>query len=264
MDQSYTATDVQRLRQLTGAGMLDCKRALEEAAGDVEAAGKLLRERGQAAAGRRAGRENAQGAVAMVVDGPGALVELRCETDFVAKSPDFVGLVQDLASLVATKGEEAVAERRADVDALTVALGEDVALGRVVRFEASEETLVDGYLHVQNDRGVNGVLVELVGGSHALAHEVAVHIAFARPTYLRREDVPAAEVAAERATLETISRNEGKPEAAMTKIVEGRLNGWFKGRCLLEQAFVRDEKQTIADLLGPARVARFAQVVVGG
>ncbi len=260
---SYSIQDVQSLRRQTGAGVLDCKRALEDADGDLQAAVQLLRERGQVEAAKRAGRESAQGAVALVIDNVGALVELRCETDFVAKSEDFVNLVQDLASVVVAKGEEAVSERQEDIQALTATLEENISLGRVVRFVPSDGAVVDGYLHVQNDRGVNGVLVELAGGERALAHDVAVHIAFARPQYLSREDVPPDEVAAERALLETISRNEGKPEAALPKIVEGRLTGWFKERCLLEQPYVRDEKRTIKDLLGQARVLRFAQVVVG-
>ncbi|MGH9066589.1 MAG: translation elongation factor Ts [Acidimicrobiales bacterium] len=262
--QRYTARDVQSLRQATGAGMLDCKKALDETGGDVEAATKLLRERGKAAITKRADREASQGAVAMVVDGPGALVELRCETDFVAKSPDFVRLSEQLAELVATKGEAAAGERRDEVEALTISLKENISVGRVVRFEPASGSVVDGYLHVQNDRGVNGVLVELAGADRSLAHDLAVHVAFARPLYVTRDEVPAEDVEAERATLETMTRNEGKPEAALGKIVEGRLNGWFKERCLLEQAYVRDEKRTVADLLGQARVTRFAQVVVGG
>ncbi len=262
MSNSFTAKEVQSLRQLTGAGMLDCKRALEETDGDVNAASKLLRERGKSAVVKRAEREAVQGAVAMVVDGAGSLVELRCETDFVAKSPEFVELAQDLASAVVAKGPDAATERSGDVEALAIALKENITLGRVVYFDPGDGSVVDGYLHVQSDRGVNGVLVELQGGSQSLAHDIAVHIAFARPAYLRRDEVPAEEVAAERATIETISRNEGKPEAAMPKIVEGRLNGWFKERCLLEQDWVRDEKQTISKLLGSARIIRFAQVSV--
>lgn len=264
MVPNYTAKDVQRLRQLTGAGMLDCKQAIEDTGGDLDAAARLLRERGKTAMGKRLDRESDQGAVAMVVDGAGALVELRCETDFVAKSPDFVHLVDDLAELVVAKGESATAERSGELEALTVSLKENISLGRVVRFDPAEGSVVDGYLHIQNDRGVNGVLVELAGGDRALAHDVAVHIAFARPQYLSRDDVPAEVLAGERDTLEAISRNEGKPEAALPKIVEGRLNGWLKERCLLDQSYVRDEKRTVADLLGPARVVRFTQVVVGG
>jgi len=106
--------------------------------------------------------------------------------------------------------------------------------------------------------------VEMTGATDELAHDVAVHVAFARPSYLRREDVPQDDVEAERATVEKLSRNEGKPEAALPKIVEGRMNGWFRERCLLEQPYAKDEKRTIAELVGSAEIVRFAQVVVGG
>jgi elongation factor Ts len=134
-----------------------------------------------------------------------------------------------------------------------------------MRFAAPKGSVIGSYLHIQNGRGVNAVLVELDGGSHDLAHDIAVHIAFTRPEYLRREDVPEDAVAAERHTVETIARNEGKPDAALPKIIEGRLNGWFKDRCLLEQPYVKDEKKTIADLLSDdgVELRRFAQVVVG-
>ena len=261
---SFTAKDVQSLRQATGAGMMDAKRALEENDGDAEAAAKWLREKGLASMAKRQDRENAQGAVAVdTVGDAAAVVELRCETDFVAKSTDFVELVEDLAKLVAAKGEDAVAERRDAVDQLRITLKENIDLGRVARFEAGPGAVIDTYLHVQNGRGVNAVMVELEGGSAELAHGIALHIAFARPTYLSRDEVPPAQVDEERATLEAISRNEGKPEAALPKIVEGRLNGWFKERCLLEQDYVSDEKQSISQVLGPAKITRFVQVVVG-
>jgi elongation factor Ts len=118
-------------------------------------------------------------------------------------------------------------------------------------------------VHRQAGRGINAVAVVLEGGSEELAHEIAVHIAFTKPTYLSRDEVPEADAAAERATLEEISRNEGKPEAALGKIVEGRMNGWYKERVLLDQAYVRDEKQTIAGMLGSARIVSFAQVYFG-
>jgi elongation factor Ts len=261
---NFTAKDVQALRQTTGAGMMDAKHALEECDGDAEAAAKWLREKGLASMAKREGRENAQGAVAVdTVGNASAVVELRCETDFVAKSVDFLELVEDLAHRVAAKGEDAVAERRDAVDELKITLKENIELGRVARFEAGPDSVIDAYLHVQNGRGMNAVLVELEGGSKELAHGIALHIAFARPTYLSREEVPPAQVDEERQTLEAISRNEGKPEAALPKIVEGRLNGWFKERTLLEQDYVSDEKQTVAKMLGPARIKRFVQVVVG-
>jgi elongation factor Ts len=261
----FTAKDVQALRRATGAGMLDCKVALESTGGDVEAARQLLREQGKAGAAKRSDREATQGAVALALAGrAAAIVELRCETDFVAKAENFVNLTDELAQLVAEKGERAIAERADAIDDLKSTLKENISTGQVVRFETGADSVVGTYLHMQSGRGVNAVLVEMRAGSEELAHDIAVHVAFARPTYLRREDVPADEVAAERATLEKISRNEGKPEAALPKVVEGRLNGWFKERCLLEQPYAKDEKRTIADVIGSAEIVRFAQVVVGG
>jgi elongation factor Ts len=261
---AISAKDVQALRQETGAGMLDCKRALEENGGDREAAKQWLREQGLAGAAKRADRQASQGAVALAADvRAGAIVELRCETDFVAKADGFVSLVDELAQLVLAKGEAAVSERAAAVADLASTLKENITVGRVVRFDLEEGSAVGTYLHVQAGRGVNAVLVELRGGSESLAHDVAVHVAFARPQYLRREEVPESEVAAERETVERMSRNEGKPEAALPKIVEGRMSGWFKERCLLEQPYARDEKQTVAQLIGSAEIVRFAQVVVG-
>lgn len=261
---NFTAKDVQALRRLAGVGMLDAKRALEESDGNMDDALQWLRVRGLAKASAREDREASQGAVSAVRQGSAAaIVELRCETDFVAKSPEFVSVVDDLAALVAAQGEEAVAKGEEDIAQLRTSLQENITVGRVVRLEASQGQVVDTYVHQQSGRGVNAVAVLLEGGTEKLAREVALHIAFARPRYLRREDVADAEVAAERATLEEISRNEGKPEASLPKIVEGRMNGWFKERVLLEQSYVRDEKQTIADLLGDAKVVSFAQVVVG-
>jgi elongation factor Ts len=261
---SVSAKDVQALRKATGAGMMDAKRALEEAGGDMEEAARLLRVQGLAGAAKRSGRDATQGAIALAVEGSAAaLVELRCETDFVAKSAELVGLADELARLVAAKGEEALADRKEAVDALAAALKENVSVGTVVRFELAEGSVLGTYLHSQAGRGVNGVLVELAGGSEELAHDIAVHIAFARPAYLDRSQVPAAEIDAERATVEEMSRNEGKPEAALPKIVEGRMQGWFKERCLLDQPYVKDEKRSVADVLGGVRVLRFAQIVVG-
>jgi elongation factor Ts len=261
----FTAKDVQALRRATGAGMLDCKRALEETGGDIDKAKQWLREQGLAGAAKRSDREATQGAVALAVSGRNAaIVELRCETDFVAKAETFVNLTDELAQLVAEKGEQATADRADDIDELKTTLKENISVGQVVRFEMGEDSIVGTYLHMQSGRGVNAVLVEMRGGSDELAHDVAVHVAFARPLYLRREDVPKDEVDAERITVENLSRNEGKPEAALPKIVEGRMNGWFKERCLLEQPYAKDEKRTIADLIGSAEIVRFAQVVVGG
>lgn len=264
----FTAKDVQTLRQATGAGMMDAKRALEANDGDQEAAAKWLREKGLGKAAERTDRENTQGAVAVSVAGPvAAMVELKSETDFVAKSPDFTALVQELADLVAKDGEGAVAQRADRIDDLKVTLKENITLGQVVRYEAASGHSLDTYLHVQSGRGVNGVLVELAGGSPELAHDLAVHIAFAKPQYISRDEVPAAEVEAEKIALEAQTRNEGKPEAALAKIVEGKLNGWYKrfpGGVLLEQPYAKDDKQSVTQMLQGATVARFAQVVIGG
>jgi elongation factor Ts len=261
---NYTAKDVAALRQMTGAGMLDCRNALEEAGGDLEKAAQILREKGLAGAAKRSDREASEGAVSVARSGDAAaVVELRCETDFVAKAEEFVALADELAALVAAKGEEATTEVTDEIDRLRATLKENISVGRVRRLVAQSGQVLDTYLHRQAGRGVNAVAVVLDGGSEELAHDVAVHIAFAKPSYLSRDEVPEGDVAAERATLETISRNEGKPEAALGKIVDGRMNGWFKERVLLDQSYVRDEKQTIAALLGTATIVSFAQIVVG-
>jgi elongation factor Ts len=263
----FTAKDVQALRQATGAGMMDAKKALTEADGDMDAARKLLRERGLAKADDRAGRENAQGAIAIATDvGTVALVELKCETDFVAKSENFIHLTQELADSVAARGEAGIADHKEAIDDLKVTLKENIEVGKAIQIVLEEGQQVDTYLHRQDGRGVNGVVVVLQGGTKELAHDIAVHVAFAKPQYLRREDVPADVVEEERKTLLGITQAEGKPEAAWPKIVEGRLNGWYKERVLLEQAFVRDEKQTVAQLAdaGGAEVVRFAQLFIGG
>jgi elongation factor Ts len=261
---NYTAKDVATLRQMTGAGMLDCKNALEEANGDLEEAAQILRLKGLSGAAKRANREASEGAVAAVRSGDAAAVaELRCETDFVAKADEFVALTDELAALVASKGEDAVSELSDEIDRLRTTLKENISVGRVRRLVAESGQVVDTYLHSQAGRGVNAVAVVIEGGSEELAHDIAVHIAFTKPTYLSRDEVPQADIDAERATVLEISRNEGKPEAALDKIVDGRMNGWFKDRVLLDQSYVRDEKQTIASMLGSARIVAFAQVVIG-
>jgi elongation factor Ts len=261
---SFTAKDVQALRQATGAGMMDAKKALTENDGDFDAAAKWLREKGLAKAATRTDRENVQGAVAVATNGDSvALVELKSETDFSAKAEDFVSVVDRLAEAVAAKGADGAAEVAEAVDQLKITKKENIEVGKVVHWTVPDGHIVDSYLHVQDGRGVNAVLVELDGGTPELAHDLAVHIAFTKPGFLTRDEVPSDEVEAERATLTDITRAEGKPEAALDKIVEGRLTGWFKERVLLEQGFVRDEKQTITQLLGGATIVRFDQVVIG-
>jgi elongation factor Ts len=264
----FTAKDVQALRQATGAGMMDAKKALQEADGDMEAAKKALREKGLAKAAGREDRENREGAIALATaDGSAAaLVELKCETDFVAKSEAFTQLTQKLADAVVADGPSAVEGHKDAIDDLRVTLKENIELGEVVRVEVQADQVLDTYLHRQEGRGVNGVVVVLQGGTTELAHDVAIHIAFTKPDYLRREDVPAEVIEEERETLTKISQAEGKPEAALPKIVEGRLNGWYKQHVLVDQPFVRDEKQTIGKLVASAgaEIVSFGQIYVGG
>jgi elongation factor Ts len=245
--------------------MMDAKKALEANDGDMQAATQWLRVQGLASAAKRADREAGEGAVAVVRDGRvAAIVEMRCETDFVAKSEDFVTLVDEIAARVVAEGEGATAHFQDRIEVMLTTLKENISIGRVFRLEAQEGEVIDTYSHLQAGRGVNAVAVVVAGGSDELAHEIAVHIAFAKPAYLRREDVPAAEVEAERVTVEEISRNEGKPEAALPKIIEGRLNGWFKERVLLDQPYVKDEKLSVEQFLNGATIRAYAQVVVGG
>lgn len=282
-----SAKDVAALRKATGAGMMDCKKALAESGGDMEAAKTWLREKGLAGASKRNARAADQGAIDVYLDGTvAALVELNCETDFVAKGDQFKAVVAALAELVATNG---AAQSPDDIASLpfegsTVAehitllastMGEKIELGRVARFETASSGeaagALDAYKHVQNDRGVIGVLVEVAGATGPaasdLAHELALHIASAAPRYVSRDEVPADEVARERAIYEAQTREEGKPEQAVPKIVEGRVNGYFKTVALLEQGFVKEPKQTIEQLVASvapgATVRRFVRVKIG-
>jgi len=261
---SYTAKDVQSLRQTTGAGMMDCKKALEENGGDVEAAKQWLREKGLAASAKRDDRENAQGVVSIIVEPARAsIIKLKCETDFVASSDGFKEAADALAASVLEKGEAGLADHSAKIDDLKIVLKEKIEVGETIRFEAASGNVLDSYSHIQGGRGVNGVIVEMSGATQEIAHDVAVHIAFARPKYLRREDVPADVVDKERATLEIVTRNEGKPEQAIAKVVEGRITGFFKDICLLEQPYAKDDKLSIAQFIGSAQIVRFAQVEIG-
>ena len=245
--------------------MMDAKRALEACEGDYEAAVQWLRVQGLASAAKRADREAGEGAVAVVRNGDAAaIVEMRCETDFVAKSEEFVSLVDEIAARVCAEGPGATAQFQDHIEKMLTTLKENISIGRVVRLEAGADEVIETYNHMQAGRGVNAVIIVLKGGDHEMAHEVAVHAAFTKPLYLARADVPQEEVDAERKTVEEISRNEGKPEAALPKIIEGRLNGWFKDRVLLEQNYVKDEKVSVEQFLNGATISAYAQVVIGG
>ncbi len=275
-----SAKDVAALRKATGAGMMDCKKALEENDADFEKAKDWLREKGIAGAAKRAGRAADQGAVDVLVTGDVAVVlELNCETDFVAKGDVFKNALKGLAELVARNGDADVASMTYEggtvedfVKGLSGTLGEKIELGRVARFE-SRDGLLDGYKHVQNERGTVAVIVELSGvnrddaRAREVAHDIALHIASAAPRFVSRDEVPADEVAREREILQAQTREEGKPEQAWPKIVEGKLNGFFKTVSLVEQPFVKDNKVTIDALVkslgAGAAVRRFARVKIG-
>ena len=239
--------------------------ALEANDGDMEVAKQWLREQGLAASAKRDDRENTQGVVALVVDGKvGAIVELKCETDFVAGSEHFKLEAQELARLVAAKGEDAVADRQERLEDLKITLKEKIEVGRVVRLEGGPGDIIESYLHMQGGRGVNGVLVVLSDGTPELAHDVAVHIAFARPKYLVREDVPADVVDAERQTLEAITRNEGKPEAALREDRRGPPAGLLQDGRPARPA-LRQGRQAVDHAADRRRrrSSRFAQVEIG-
>jgi elongation factor Ts len=275
-----SAKDVAALRKQTGAGMMDCKAALLECEGDMGKAKDWLREKGKAGASKRGDRSADQGTVDVALDGNvAAVVELNCETDFVAKGPQFKQLVADLVALVMRDGDADLANAKfgtstvgEELSGLSATIGEKVELGRVARYESSDGVL-DAYKHIQSERGVIGVLVELGGvkpgdaKAAEIAHDLALHIASAAPRYVTRDEVPATEVEHERAIFEAQTREEGKPEQAVGKIVDGKLNGFFKQVALLEQSFVRDQKVTITQLVsslgGDATVRRFVRIKIG-
>jgi elongation factor Ts len=223
----------------------------------------LLRERGLAKAADRADRENNEGAIALATDGTNAaIVQLRTETDFTAKSDGVASLVQDLADDVLKGGVGAVAGRQSAIDDLKLTTKENLALGTVVRIEAGPGNLIDTYLHQQDGRGINAVIVEGHDVDPDVLHEIALHIAFAKPSGLSRDDVSSDEAERERAALLEITKAEGKPEAAWDKIVEGRLSAWYKDRVLLEQG-VFGEKETVQQKIGKGSIVRFAQAYIG-
>jgi elongation factor Ts len=274
---NFTAADVKRLREQTGAGMMDCKNALQEAGGDLEAAVELLRLKGAKDVTKRATRTAANGLVTAELDGTqaGVLVELNCETDFVAKTD----LFQQVAAQIAKAASDAKAADRLTllstevrpgvtveqlIEEAGASLKEKLELGRYARFEGG---YVASYLH-RSDAALPptlGVLVQLDRDNAEVAKDLAQQVAAMRPLYTRREDVPADVVEKERRIAEQITRNEGKPEQAIGKIVDGRLNAYFKDVVLTEQAFVKDPKTTIKQVLAGSgvTVTGFARFQVG-
>ncbi|MCI2240244.1 translation elongation factor Ts [Paenibacillus sp. TRM 82003] len=272
---AYTAADVKKLREMTGAGMLDCKNALVEAEGDFDKAVELLRIKGLKGVTKREGRDASNGLVAAHVDGGvGVLVEVNCETDFVAKGERFIELADRvLAQAVATGAADAQALLASDMDGRTVqevldeanaTIGEKIVVNRVARVEG---THVSSYLHktASDLPPTIGVLVALDSANDELGRDVAMHAAAMSPIYLSRDEVPAETVENERRIAEETAREEKKPEAALPKIVEGRVNSYFKDNVLLEQPFAKDSKQTITKLLASAgvQVTGYARIRVG-
>jgi elongation factor Ts len=267
---AITAADVKKLRDLTAAGMMDAKKALEEADGDFDKAVEILRVKGQAKMEKRAGEREATSG--LVAASGGALVELKSETDFVAKNDDFVAAAQRIADAAneakvgdaetlkgVSLGDRTVGEL---VESLAISIGEKIELGGVAYFDGP----VAVYLHKRaaDLPPAVGVLVEYDGDETA-ARGAAMQVAAMRAQYLTREDVPADVVAAERDVLEKKTLEEGKPEAAVAKIVEGRLGGFFKEIVLLEQESVTESKKSVKQVLDEAgtTVRRFARFEVG-
>lgn len=266
---SISAKDVKELREKTGCGMMDCKKALTEAGGDIEKAAEILREKGLASAVKKAGRIAAEGVVAAYKEGDVAvLLEVNCETDFVAKTEQFKSLVNDIAKII-------VKEAPADVDALMAApceagtvedmmknavatIGENMKIRRFARVEGFTDT----YIHLG---GKIGVLVQTdVEPDAAAIHDVAMQIAAARPTYISKEDVDANEIAHEKEILRAQALNEGKPEKIVDKMVEGRIQKYYKEVCLLEQPFVKDDDMSVARMIGGRfQVLKFVRYEMG-
>jgi elongation factor Ts len=261
---NYTAQDVKALRERSGAGMMDCKSALDEADGNLDKAMEVLRLKGLKGVTKREGRTTSNGLiVARVNGGTGYLVELACETDFVAKAAKFIELADKVADAIAAAGATTLeAALAADLGGKSVQdaindeaaiMGEKVELRKV---GSLKDAAVDAYMHrTSKDLPPQvGVLVAYSGSDAETAHDVAVHIAAFSPSVLKREDVDADVVATERRIAEETARNEGKPEAALSKIVEGRVTGFFKENVLLEQDFAKDTKQTVSKVLENAGV----------
>lgn len=264
-----SAASVKELRERTGAGMMDCKKALAETNGDLDKAIEYLREKGLAAAAKKAGRIAAEGLVnAYISDNKkvGVLVEVNCETDFVAKNPEFQQFVNDVAQLVAEKKPAdidglnalAMADGKTVTEKITTlisTIGENMAVRRFARFEVAQEGVVDSYIHMG---GKIGVLIELqtakaetAGNAEfqALVKDLAMQVAAAKPEYISREKVPASVLDQEKAIYKAQAVNEGKPEAIAEKIMLGRVEKFYKEVCLMEQVFIKDNDKTITKLL---------------
>ncbi len=272
---NFTAADVKALREQTGAGMMDVKKALTEADGDAEKALEIIRLKGLKSLSKREGRQASAGLLAAQTDGTvGVLVEVNSETDFVAKNQKFIDFSNEVlaaavasgaadldALLAAPMGEGTVKDR---LDAFAAIIGEKLQVGRIVRVEGDN---VDLYLH-QTSPDLPpqvGVFVVTDAAGKDVAHDIAMHVAAYMPAYLDRDSVPADVLEKERATLEKITLEEGKPANIVPKIVEGRLNAFYKDNCLVDQAYARDPSKSVGQVLkeAGATVTNFVRVHVG-
>ncbi len=267
MSTTISASLVKELRDLTGAGMMDCKRALEETDGDVQAARTLLRERGMASAGKRAGRETTEGLVGYIVtESAAAMVGIGCETEPVSKNAEFQSLGEKVLRAVLAEGQGAVEQFEEERLELIGKLGENIVIVDAARFEVLDGHVVDGYAHPPANK--IGVLVDLEGGAPELARQLAMHISFAAPEWTTRDDVPADVLEAERQIFMNSDEVQSKPEAAREKIVDGMLGKRFfaatPGGALTDQAWIHDPSKTVGQALeeAGASVARFARISV--
>ena len=272
---AFTAKDVMALREKTGAGVMDCKKALTDADGDMSKAADLLRERGIAKAEKKASRIAAEGIVACYTEGNvGVLIELNCESDFVAKNPQFLEIANEAAKVVVKENPASVEVLLAcNVGGSTVEeylkgkiaiIGEKIAIRRFTRFESAG--FIESYIHLG---GKLGVMLDVNGEATAeakeVAHDVTLQIAFTKPAYLCKDEVSAETLEKEKEVLKQQAINEGKPEAIAEKMVMGRIKKFYEENCLLEQAFIKDDSKKVSDLLksGNVSINKFAFYVMG-
>ena len=272
---AISAKDVMALREKTGAGIQDCKKALTDADGNMDKAADLLRERGMAKAAKKASRIAAEGIVACYTEGNvGVLIELNCESDFVAKNPQFAEIATEVAKVI-------IANNPADVEALLscacvegtveeylkskiAIIGEKIAVRRFVRYET--EGFLKSYIHLG---GKLGVILDMAGeateAAQEVAHDVTLQIAFTKAAYLTKEEVSAETLEKEKAVLKQQAINEGKPEAIAEKMVMGRIKKFYEENCLMEQAFIKDDSKKVSDLVkaGNTAINKFAFFVMG-
>lgn len=272
----FTGSDVVALRQKTGAGILDCKKALTETNGDMDKAVDYLREKGIATAAKKASRIAAEGIVAAKIAGnTGAMVEVNCETDFVAKGEQYIDFVNGVVDYVLAHDvknvEELIAAKNDDTVAATAKIGEKIAIRRFEKFTAAKG-MVESYIHMG---GKVGVLVEIEAENvtdevKTFAHDVALQIAAAKPLYVDKDEVPADVLEHEKEILRVQAKNEGKPEKIIERMVEGRIVKYYEDFCLMNQKFVKDPEKTIAQVEkevsakeGGVSVKRFARFEMG-